>query len=55
MKLKIQRPSQYIRYTDAELSAEDKFDHQLFKSFCNLYPNMILRGADPAWGPSFEA
>ena len=52
MKLKIQRPSTYIRYKDAELTAEEQYHYELFQNFCDTYPEMVRRAADPAWGPA---
>ena len=38
-----------------KLTPEEKYHHEIFKSFCDTYPEMVLRAADPVWGPSFEA
>ena len=54
MKLKIQRPEDFIRYKDGDLTEEEQYHYELFQNFCDTYPEMVLRAADPVWGPSYQ-
>ena len=54
MKLNIQRPSTFIRYTDSELTPEQRELYAAFAKACQENPVKVLRDAQPVWGPAWE-
>ena len=54
MTIKIQRPSTFIRYTDNELTPEQRVSNAAFAEYCRENPEQVLRDADPEWGPAWE-
>ncbi len=54
MKLNIQRPSTFIRYTDSELTPEQREYYLKFKEFCKEHRGQVLEGAAPIWGSAWE-
>ena len=52
--MRIRRPSEYIRYTDAELSENMQYLHDEFRRTCQEDTAFTLEEAAPIWGPSYE-
>ena len=52
--MRIRRPSEYIRYTDAELSPEEHKQNEAKHLLITDTPVITLAKAAPIWGPSFD-
>ena len=53
MKLNIIRPSQYIRYTDSELTPEVRERQERQQLLIHDNPEHVLRAAKPVWNEVF--
>ena len=53
MKLRIIRPSQYIRYTDNELVPAKRKRNEVYALFAQQNPEHILWMAQPVWNEAF--
>ena len=53
MKLSIIRPSEYIRYTDNELTPEQEAYNVSVEVWCNDFPDEVLEEAQPIWNEAF--
>ena len=53
MKLNIIRPSQYIRYTDAELTPEVRERQRLLQLLIHDSRSITLAMAKPVWNEAF--
>ena len=53
--MRIRRPSEYIRYTDAELTDDQCQYHREFRSFIKENRGQVLEHADAVWGPTFDS
>ncbi len=53
MKLNIKRPSEYIRYTDNELTPEERKHNETYALLAQENPVHILREAQPVWNDTF--
>ena len=53
MKLNIRRPSEYIRYTDNELTPEKRKYNEDYALLCQENSEHILRVSAPVWNEVF--
>ena len=53
MKLNILHPSNYIRYTDNELTPEERKHNETYALLASECPEHILRAAQPDWNEAF--
>lgn len=54
MKLKIKRPSTYIRYKDADLTPEERDRQKWQQLLIHDARKITLAMAKPVWGPAWE-
>ena len=52
--MRIRRASEYIRYTDAELTPEQREQNKLAHQRITEYPVITLAKAAPVWGPTWD-
>ena len=53
MKLNIRRPSEYIRYTDNELTPAERKRNEIYALLASECPEHVLRVSAPVWNEVF--